>query len=443
MGSRAGDGIVSRRAVAWAVALSLAIFIAHQPADAGQAPPVNDWHPGPVEEWLGVVEGHAPGVVDSALLKAAGWSLDDLRGAWIGVNIVLAAATTPKRSDFDVVPLDLAARPRREARFRIRLSRGERRDLERLVARFLAIGVVPALKRAVVVHTDLVTLVPRLARASSPAMIGAPTRMNAGDGRSAGVEALDLHWDLARLMVGLMPPSDAANRFACDWFRAAIGLGQHAEFFDARLVRAAVERCPDDAVLLYLAGAEREAMASSFFQAFRRDLAGSAIRPEIDDTRAELEAAERFYRRAVARDPALAEARVRLGRVLIEGGRMADAAAELRAALSARLEPVMEYLATLFLGSALEATAQLADARDAYLRAAMLTPGARLPHLALARVAFALGDTDGLAGGLDEALRPTEDGAPVDPWLGYRSVQARHADDWLEHVRRAARDGSS
>ncbi len=41
---------------------------------------------------------------------------------------------------------------------------------------------------------------------------------------------------------------------------------------------------------------------------------------------------------------------------------MADAAAgELRAALSAPLEPVVEYLATLFLGTALEATGQLAE----------------------------------------------------------------------------------
>jgi uncharacterized protein YbaA (DUF1428 family) len=115
----------------------------------------------------------------------------------------------------------------------------------------------------------------------------------------------------------------------------------------------------------------------------------------------------------------------------------------LRAALSARLEPVVEYLATLFLGTALEATAQLAEARDAYRRAAALAAGARVPHLALARVAFALGDADGLAGALDQALGRTEDGAPIDPWLGYRSVQGRHAAAWLEQVRQAVRDGWS
>ena len=445
MASRADDGIVSRRAAACVVALSLAFVTAHRSAEAGQGPPADDWHPAPVEQWLGVIEGHTPGSVDSALLTAADWSLDDLRATWIGVNVALAAATTTKRSGFDVAPLDIAARPRRDATFRILLSRGERRDLERLVARLLAIGVAPALKRAVVVHTDLVTLVPGLVRASasSPAAIGAPLRMNAGDGRGAGVEGLSVHWDVARLMVRLLPRTEESDRFARDWFRATIALGQRDEFFDARHVREALHRCPDDPVLLFLAGAEREAMASSFFQAFAHATTGGAVRPEIDDSASELAAAERFYRRALERDPSLVEARVRLGRVLLEHGRMADAAVELRAALSARLEPVVEYLATLFLGTALEATAQLADARDAYRHATTLTAGARLPHLALARVAFALGDTDGLAGGLDKALRRTEDGAPIDPWLGYRSVQARHAADWLEQVRRAARNGSS
>jgi tetratricopeptide (TPR) repeat protein len=445
MGSRAVDGWVSRRVAACAVALSLAFVTILRSAEAGQGPPVDDWHPASLEAWLGVIEDHTPGIIDSALLTAAGWSLDDLRATWIGVNVALVAATTTKRSGFDVAPLDIAARPRRDALFRIRLSRGERRDLDRLATRLRSMGLVTALKRAVVVHTDLVTLVPGLLRASSssPVAIGAPVRLNAADGSGAGVEGLSVHWDLARLLLRLWPRSQGSDRFACVWFRATIALGQRSEFFDARHVREALLRCPDDPVLLFLAGAEREAMASSFFQAFARATAGSTLRPEIDDSGSEFEAAERFYRRALARDPALAEARVRLGRVLIERGRMSDAEAELRAALSTRLDPVVEYLAALFLGTALEATAQLAEAQDTYRRAATLSPGARLPHLALARVAFALGDTDGLAGGLDAALRQVEDGAPIDPWLGYRSVPARHADDWLDQVRRAARDGST
>ena len=279
MGIRGGS-VTSRDVAAWALALTLSMFTAARPAVAAQGPPVDDWRPAPLDAWLGVVEGHAPGTVDGALLTAADWSLDDLRASWIGVNVALEAATTKKRSGFDVMPLDLAARPRRDMAFRIRLSRGERRDLERLVGRLRAIGVATALKRAVVLHTDLVTLVPQLVRASSsPVAIGAPTRLNVGDGRSAGAEALNVHWDMARLMVRLLPRSDATDRFARDWFRATVALGQREEFFDARHVREALLRCPDDPVLLFLAGAEREAMASSFFQAFRRATAASRIRP--------------------------------------------------------------------------------------------------------------------------------------------------------------------
>ena len=344
----------------WVVALYIVGAAAAAPGGVAQTPVVNDWRTAPVEAWLRVVEGHAPGILDSELLAAASWTLDDLRAHWIGASVVIAAATSTKRSGFDVTPLDLAARPRRDASLRIGLSRADHRDLERFVARVHSLGVGRLLKRAVLVHTDLVTMIPQLARASSePTARGAPVRMNAGDGTGAGFEGLSVHWEVARQVLGLLPPSADADRFACAWYRATIAVGQHQEFFDARHLSEGRRRCPDDPSLLLLAGAEREAMASTFFQAFARSLRRSAIRPDIDGASVELEAADRFYRGALLRDASLHEARVRLGRVLIDRGRPDEAAGELRAALTAPLEPVLEYLATLFLGSALEATGPL------------------------------------------------------------------------------------
>lgn len=403
------------------------------------APPVDDWSAAPVDEWLSVLESHAPGVADSALMTAAQWSLDDLRATWVGAVVSLTAATSTKRNRFDVDPLDLAARPRPDARIRINLSRAERRELERLVARLTTLGVDRALMRAVVVHTDLVTMMPGIVRTSSaPLVRGAPLRMNAGDGRAAGMEGLSVHWDMARLLLQLTPSSAAADRFACDWFRATVALGQRGEFFDANHLRQGLRRCPDDAVLRFLAGAEREALASPFFQAFARSLGTSVLRPEIDDAGQELEAAERWYRRALEVAPTLSEARVRLAKVLIDRGRAAAAVGELERSLADALEPVVEYLAALFLGSALEATGRPAEAAVAYRRAAALTPGARLPQLALARIALTLGDIDAMTASLDQALQPVPDGAPTDPWWAYRGVQARHADRWLTAVRRLA-----
>ena len=118
----------------WVVALYVVGAAAAGPGGVAQTPAVNDWRTAPVEAWLRVVEGHAPGVLDSDLLAAASWTLDDLRANWIGVSVVIAAATSTKRSGFDVTPLDLAARPRRDASLRIGLSRAERRDLERIVS---------------------------------------------------------------------------------------------------------------------------------------------------------------------------------------------------------------------------------------------------------------------------------------------------------------------
>lgn len=89
-------------------------------------PPVDDWSAATVDTWLSVLEGHVPGIVDSALMTAAQWSIDDLRATWVGAVVSLTAATSEKRNRFEVDPLDLAARPRPDARMLVTLSRAER-----------------------------------------------------------------------------------------------------------------------------------------------------------------------------------------------------------------------------------------------------------------------------------------------------------------------------
>ncbi len=59
--------------------------------------------------------------------------------------------------------------------------------------------------------------------------------------------------------------------------------------------------------------------------------------------------AEEYHREAIARDPALAEAHVRLGRVLQQRGKLAEARAALEAARRLESPSEIGYLATLFL----------------------------------------------------------------------------------------------
>ena len=91
----------------------------------------------------------------------------------------------------------------------------------------------------------------------------------------------------------------------------------------------------------------------------------------------------------------------------------------------------------LFLAEAHESLGQLDSARAAYRRAADLTPGARIPHLQLARVARELGDADAVHESLQRALEPGADDKSIEPWWRYRSAQGRHAEEWLNRVRRS------
>ena len=97
---------------------------------------------------------------------------------------------------------------------------------------------------------------------------------------------------------------------------ATIALGQRVESFDSNHLRHALRVIPDDAWLRFLEGCQHEAMAASLFQEFARPLRGTAMRPDIRSEDDELGGGEAAFREALRLDPALTEARLRLGRVL-------------------------------------------------------------------------------------------------------------------------------
>jgi len=159
------------------------------------------------------------------------------------------------------------------------------------------------------------------------------------------------------------------------------------------------------------------------------------VRAPFGSAAGELEAAERFCRQALDVEPGFDDARVRLGRVVSLRGRHAEAAEILQRAIEGSLEPPMDYLAMLFLGATRESLGQLEAARDAFRKAADLSPSARVPHLSLARVARELGDLPTMEEGLKRALAPPSDQEEADAWWQYRAVQGRRAEEQLNRVR--------
>ena len=149
--------------------------------------------------------------------------------------------------------------------------------------------------------------------------------------------------------------------------------------------------------------------------------------------------AEQSFRRAAQLDPRADEARLRLGRVLIEQGRYADALASLEATQAHARDVWVQYLGRLFSGAACERLDRWDEAEAHYLAARQLQPGAQSGMIALGFARQRLGRFQGAA----DALRPLvrQDGRGMeDPWWEYYFGQWRRLPDMLEALRLGVRE---
>jgi tetratricopeptide (TPR) repeat protein len=170
----------------------------------------------------------------------------------------------------------------------------------------------------------------------------------------------------------------------------------------------------------------------------------AGVSHNIGAERAELREAEKLLRRALEAQPALVEARIRLGRVLYRLGRHEPAAHELQQAVAALSsggsqaaddDGLLRYYAEMFLGAAREALGRNDSARASYARAAALYPDAPSARLALSQLAFRGNDRAAALDAVGRALRP-EPFRPDrdDPWWRYHVVQGRRVGAWFAEL---------
>jgi tetratricopeptide (TPR) repeat protein len=189
---------------------------------------------------------------------------------------------------------------------------------------------------------------------------------------------------------------------------------------------------PGDAGLLYLRGYLHETFASPRVQNVARAITSAGSRTRVRAPRRELQDAESYFRRALTGNPALADARLRLGRVLSLLGDDADAVRELRIVLTATGDPVQLYYAHLFLGSALESLGRRDEARDAYVRASSYFASADAPRLALSQLAVRSGEAAEAHTRLDATLSRRGGSDRDDPWWTYPSDIRRGVEKALD-----------
>ncbi len=161
------------------------------------------------------------------------------------------------------------------------------------------------------------------------------------------------------------------------------------------------------------------------------------LRAGVDDVRREAIAA---YRRALALDAALQEARLRLAKLLVDIGRGDEATPLLAALLEREADPSRLLLARLLLGRLHERAGRGAEAAASYRVALALQPGCRACRIALAHALETAGDA---AASRDQVLAlataPAGSERVEDPWALYPYGLREDGERRLDALRRAMR----
>jgi tetratricopeptide (TPR) repeat protein len=370
----------------------------------------HDWH-----TWLEAVNTHVPGERDEAVQRIAPWSSIELD------------ALLPE------------------------LQRQFAPDQLRIVG------------RAVVLHADAAILNRDDRGYNLAAGTGGGTVFE--DGRRVGQMSGTDHWDFARELIDGAPRGEERRQLGRRFYRATGAMLQLWGEYPELITHLAAGRrlLGDDAVLLLYEGTMRQAFAGPrvqrVFDDERREQAeqgptatrtlppmpgGPSVQipelppapPSIRDSRSR---AERLFRRALAIDPGLWEARIRLAHVLGDSGRHHEAAAALKPLPIGPLPPFLDYYAALIAARESRARGQLAAARAAFARAATIYPNAPAPRLGLSELAMAEGNP---AESLAELVRSQEVAAvapgTTEPWWWIDRMHAPSAQSLMSDLREAA-----
>ena len=372
-----------------------------------------------LERWLKAAVGHQPGSKDDASREVAAWSYADLRVLRFDQGVMVKLLHNPRGSIRFVTTREIPAFTAWQVRRLRELAEeyAKRNDHDALV-----VG-------GALLHGDVA-----MSNPSTPAPESGSDgiRVQSLDGEAIGLDASQIHWQMARpLFDAARPGGDAIAR---RWYIATAAWMQSREQYDTAHLRHAREMFPDDAVLFFLSGCEQETFAGPAVQA----VAKTAVLPtgfhvDIASESAALRDAETLFRRALTLDPAMNEARVRLGHVLLARGRPQEAAEALRQVDAAHEPPWLQYYHAMFLGQAEDALGHVEPAVEAYSRASALFPNAQSPFLALSALGARRGDR---ATALKETRRLFQLSLMVqgdeDPWWSYSVAQAKNADALLE-----------
>ncbi len=338
-------------------------------------------------------------------------------------------------------------------------------NLDAVLREALPVAPPAMLARALSLHTDI-AIAERAALETQAPELGSAIILL--DGRQSRTIRRSTHWAIGVRIARTLAARPDGQTPAAEWFRATVALLQLWGDLDVAgpHLDAGEELFRRDPWLALYRGTLHQTFADPRLQTFARGrraawsraraqlqvagpaagriggrvlVTGAADAPGLPhDATTELQAAERAFRRALALDPALHEARIRLGHVLCELGEDRQAVAMLAPALEAPLAPFAAFYAAMALARAHEHLGHYADAGIAYDGAAARFPGAQSAEIGRSRVALAQGQAAEALAGIVAVVGPGTSARP-DPWPSYFRLHDAAAETQLRDWRRGLR----
>jgi tetratricopeptide (TPR) repeat protein len=251
-----------------------------------------------------------------------------------------------------------------------------------------------------------------------------------------------IHAGLARKAVELLLETPGGRDFARRWL-FGMALRDQQAFCLANALRWAddgVRWFANDAELLLARGTIQEALATlvgsvpglAGLSPRARDMARSTL----NERRYRLAGARRSFESALAADPGLHEARLRLGRVAWHLEQKDAARSAFESVLSRAAEPGVLYLARLYLGRVAEDARRLEEAEGHYREALALEPQGQAAAVALSHVLGLAGDPAAAREVLQAAVSRAGSRTLADPFWAYLSGRSDEGDAILDELRR-------
>jgi tetratricopeptide (TPR) repeat protein len=414
-------------------------------------------------QWMTLVAQHQPGQVDAAVQSVQLWtaaSLQDVRDDLYATRLLICARRERETAGAPCTPPPPNTRgtilPETTVLHRNRVNTREwagiytvnhLADLSELAPDIDRRNINDILKRGALLHTDVALRTPPMVAWSAARVEGflMRTTVRVVDGRQSGVDLSVDHLAMARRLLDIVTPDPRRDpityperdRMVSDWYRATMAVLLNGQGVFLSHERAALELFRDDGEVLFQAGALHEGLAAQQWQqgVSNRRQAGVSL---LESENGELRRAEQLLRQAVNVNHDHVEAHLRLGQVLGQHGRPADALVELRQVETTTQEPLLLYYAALFIGREEGSLNNVSAARAAYQRAAALFPRAQSPYIGLSELEMRSGNRPGAAQALEAVWqwgtsRQDED----DPWPSYPYAAGRSGESQLNALAKA------